>query len=230
MHLLRNMRRSDMQQVSRGLSRRAFVHSLGALGAAATLPAPPGLGSAWAASGPVLTKAIPATGERVPAIGMGSWITFNVGGDKQRRAQRVKVLQTFFDLGGGMVDSSPMYGSSEDVIGYCLKRIPDKQSLFSATKVWTMFKVLGVRQMNASRELWGVDRFDLMQIHNMLDWSTHIETLKEWKAQGRIRYIGITTSHGDRHDALAKVMAEQPLDFVQFTYNLLDREAERRLL
>jgi diketogulonate reductase-like aldo/keto reductase len=142
----------------------------------------------------------------------------------------VKVLQTFFDLGGGLIDSSPMYGSSEEVIGHCLARISNKGSLFAATKVWTVLRALGIRQMNASRELWGVERFDLMQIHNLLDWSTHIETLMEWKAEGRIRTIGMTTSHGERHEALAKAMAEQPLDVVQFTYNILDREAERRLL
>ena len=139
-------------------------------------------------------------------------------------------MQAFFDLGGGIIDSSPMYGSSEAVIGHGLARIANKQGLFSATKVWTMFAALGVRQMQTSEKLWGVKRFDLMQIHNLLDWSTHIETLKDWKAEGRIRHIGVTTSHGDRHDALAKLMATQPLDFVQFTYNILDREAERRLL
>jgi diketogulonate reductase-like aldo/keto reductase len=206
------------------LSRRAFVRSLAASGAASVIP------GAASAAGPVLTRTVPSTGERIPAIGMGTWITFNVGRDRQRRDQRAKVMQAFFDLGGGMIDSSPMYGSSEEVIGYGLKRIANKKALFSATKVWTVLRALGVRQMNASRELWGVDRFDLMQIHNMLDWDAHIETLKEWKAQGRIRYIGMTTSHGERHDAMAKVMAAQPLDFVQFTYNILDREAERRLL
>jgi diketogulonate reductase-like aldo/keto reductase len=197
---------------------------LAATGAASAVP------NAVAAAGPILTRAIPTTGERIPAIGMGTWITFNVGRDRQRRDQRTKVMQAFFDLGGGMIDSSPMYGSSEDVIGYGLKRIANKKALFSATKVWTVLRALGVRQMNASRELWGVERFDLMQIHNMLDWDAHIDTLKDWKAQGRIRYIGMTTSHGERHDAMAKVMAAQPLDFVQFTYNILDREAERRLL
>jgi diketogulonate reductase-like aldo/keto reductase len=207
------------------LSRRAFVGSLAASGAASVIPA-----SASTATGPVLTRAVPSTGERIPAIGMGTWITFNVGRDRQRRDQRTKVMQAFFDLGGGMIDSSPMYGSSEDVIGYGLKRIANTKALFSATKVWTVLRALGVRQMNASRELWGVERFDLMQIHNMLDWDAHIDTLKDWKAQGRIRYIGMTTSHGERHDAMAKVMAAQPLDFVQFTYNILDREAERRLL
>jgi len=218
-----------MDDPRRELSRRDVVRSLGAVAAASAVPSVE-LGSAWAAAAPVLTRAIPATGEKVPAVGMGTWITFNVGRDRQRRAQRLKVVQTFFELGGGMIDSSPMYGSSEEVIGYCLQRIPNKGSLFSATKVWTLLRALGVRQMNASRELWGLDRFDLMQIHNLLDWSTHIETLKEWKAQGRIRYIGVTTSHGERHDTMVQVMAEQPLDFAQFTYNILDREAERRLL
>jgi len=210
--------------------RRAVVRSLGAFGAALALPVPVGLSAAWGQTGPILTKPIPSGGERIPAVGMGSWITFNVGGSARLRAQRVKVLQTFFDMGGGLIDSSPMYGSSEAVIGHCLGNIRNKRSLFSATKVWTLTQALGVRQMNASRELWGVDRFDLMQIHNLLDWEAHIETLKQWKAEGRIRHIGVTTSHGDRHDAMAKVMAEQPLDVVQFTYNIVDRAAERRLL
>jgi len=208
------------------LSRRGFLASLAGLGAAAAL-AP---GSAGAAPGTVLKRAIPATGEQVPVIGMGSWITFNVGNNQALRRQRVQVLQAFFDMGGGVIDSSPMYGSSEAVIGYCLERIADTRSLFSATKVWILLQALGVRQMAESRRLWGVDRFDLMQIHNMLDWENHLETLLADKAQGRIRYIGMTTSNGRRHRALEKVMAEQPLDFVQFTYNILDREAERRLL
>ena len=206
------------------------MHSLAALGTVSAMPVALGTGGAEAATGPILTRKIPATGEMVPVIGMGSWITFNVGRNAQLRAQCVKVLQTFFDMGGGIIDSSPMYGSAEEVIGHGLERISNKQSLFSATKVWTLLRALGVRQMNGSRELWRVGRFDLMQIHNMLDWDAHIETLKDWKAQGRIRYIGMTTSHGQRHEEMARVMAEQPLDFVQFTYNVVDREAERRLL
>ena len=208
------------------LSRRAFLASLAALGAGASLGSLP----AAAAAGSMLKRAIPATGEQVPAIGMGSWITFNVGGDRTLRDQRAQVLQAFFDSGGGMVDSSPMYGSAEDVIGYCLKRIANKGTLFSATKVWTPLQALGVAQMEESRRLWGIERFDLMQIHNLLNWEGHIETLRDHKAQGRIRYIGITTSHGRRHDDLERLMADRPLDFVQFTYNILDREAERRLL
>lgn len=208
------------------LNRRSFLRTAGALGASALL----GRGAAAASPTGLLTKPIPATGEQVPAIGMGSWITFNVAGYPALREGRVEVLRAFFEHGGAVIDSSPMYGSSEDVIGYCLEQLDRPDRLFAATKVWTPFQWLGRRQMEQSEELWGVERFDLMQIHNLLDWEGHLETLLEWKAQGRIRYIGITTSHGRRHEAFAKIMAEQPVDFVQFTYNILDREAERRLL
>ena len=213
-----------MKRTEWKISRRTFLAAMGALGAAGRF------GGASAASPQAIRKVIPATGETLPAIGMGSWITFAVGDNGTLRDARLEVLQAFFDAGGAMIDSSPMYGSSEEVIGYCLDRATDTQSLFSATKVWTFLRAFGVNQMEKSRQLWGVDRFDLMQIHNLLDWQTHLETLTEWKAQGRLRYIGITTSHGRRHDTFAKVMAEQPIDFVQFTYNILDRRAEKRLL
>jgi diketogulonate reductase-like aldo/keto reductase len=176
------------------------------------------------------TRPIPSSGERIPAVGMGTWLTFDVGADSWLRDERAKVLRAFFDLGGAMVDSSPMYGSSQKVIGYCLESIGGGAPLFAATKVWTPGRALGVSQMRHSRELWGVERFDLMQIHNLVDWETHLETLVEWKAAGKVRYVGITTSHGRRHGELERIMAEQPLDFVQFTYNLIDREAEARLL
>jgi diketogulonate reductase-like aldo/keto reductase len=225
------VRKRDMQRISPEPSRRAFLGLLATLGATASLgPGSAGAAGPRSAPGPMLKRAIPATGEQVPVIGMGSWITFNVGDDRELRDHRVKVLQVFFDRGGGVIDSSPMYGSSEEVIGYCLARIEHARSLFSATKVWTPLKWFGPGQMSESRELWGVESFDLMQIHNMLNWEGHLETLLEDKAQGRIRYIGMTTSDGRRHDALEKTMAEQPLDVVQLTYNILDREAERRLL
>jgi len=139
-------------------------------------------------------------------------------------------MQTFFDRGGSLIDSSPMYGSSEAVIGYGLARIKNKATLFSAGKVWIVLKTLGVNQMEASRNYWGIERFDLMQVHNLLDWSTHVETLKEMKAQGRVRYIGITTSQGWRHGGLEQIMRTQPIDFVAFSYNVIDREVEERLL
>ena len=207
-----------------GLSRRTFLGSLAASGALGSRPA-----HAQGDPGPMITRKIPASGEEIPVIGMGSWITFNVGDDPAQRAQRVQVLQEFFDRGGTVVDSSPMYGTSEEVIGHCLAQIRPSR-LFAATKVWTPLQMFGPGQMEESRELWGVERFDLMQIHNLLNWDGHLETLLEDKAQGRIRYIGMTTSHGRRHEELEQTMAEQPLDVAQFTYNILDREAERRLL
>src|SRR5262249_50865217 len=200
---------------------------LSSLAAAATVPP---FSTGRAAPGPILKRAIPSTGEEIPAIGLGTWITFNVGNDDAQRGVCTQVMQTFFDRGGALIDSSPMYGSSEAVIGHCLKRIRSRGALFSATKVWTVFKPFGVHQMEASRELWGIDRFDLIQIHNLLDWSTHIETLKTMKAQGRVRYIGVTSTQGWFYGLLEEVMRTQPIDFVQFSYNVLDREAEERLL
>ena len=211
-----------MSRASPEVSRRAFLAMLGAAGAV-------GPGHPNAAPAPIV-RAIPATGERLPVIGMGTWITFNVGDDAALRAERAEVVRTFFEQGGTVIDSSPMYGTSEAVIGHCLERIGHEGPLFSATKVWTPLKWFGPGQMAESRELWGVPSFDLMQIHNLLSWEGHLETLLEDKAAGRIRYVGITTSHGRRHDEFEHIMATQPLDFVQLTYNVLDREAEARLL
>ena len=183
---------------------------------------------AAAAPAPLL-RAIPKGGERIPAIGLGTWIVFDVGDDAPALAQREQVLREFFALGGRLIDSSPMYGSAEAVIGELLRRIRPS-TLFAATKVWTPGKRLGERQMQRSQELWGVAQFDLMQIHNMLDWERHVDTLQALKADGKLRYIGITTSHGRRHQALEKALTRVPFDFVQFTYNIADREAEQRLL
>jgi diketogulonate reductase-like aldo/keto reductase len=209
------------------MDRRSFVIGSGALGlglGVATLPA-----SALALLGEV-SRPIPSSGQLLPAVGMGTWITFNVGRSEKLRQARLKVLEEFFVRGGGLIDSSPMYGSSEEVIGWCLERIAGKDFLFSATKVWTVSQSGGISQMKTSQELWGERPLDLMQIHNLVDWQAHLETLKDRKADGRLRYLGITTSHGRRHDDMAAIMAAEPLDFVQFTYNIADRAAERRLL
>ena len=215
-----------MSDTRQEFSRRTVLASLGGLGLAASLASY----SRARAAGPRLERAIPATGERLPVIGMGSWITFNVGDDPALRAVRVQVLQAFFDHGGRVIDSSPMYGSSEEVIGHCLARVDGADEVFAATKVWTPFASRGPAQMAESERLWGGRRFDVMQIHNLLAWEAHLETLNQWKAEGRIRSIGITTSHGSRHAAFLDIMAGQPIDFVQFTYNIAEREAERRLL
>jgi len=207
------------------LTRRDFLLTSAAAGLSAALPA---TGSAHASA--IRTSTIPATGEAIPAVGMGTWITFNVGEDIKARNQRTEVLRNFFEQGGGMIDSSPMYGSAEDVIGYGLDKLGPQQSLFSATKVWTPFGDNAADQVATSERLWGIKPFDLMQIHNLVSWREHLETLLEMKEQGRIRYIGVTTSHGRRHGELERIMENQPIDFVQLTYNVLDRAAEQRLL
>lgn len=207
-------------------ARRRFLGWLGALGAAAALPLPfPAQGR----TAPI-TRAIPSSGERLPVIGMGSWLTFDVGDDPQALAQRAAVVRTFFARGGALIDSSPMYGSSEATLGYCLRHVDNGRALFAATKVWTAGRRPGLEQMERSRQLWGVQRFDLMQVHNLVDWRTQLESLRAMKADGRIRYLGVTTSHGRRHGLLEQLLDGETLDFVQLTYNMADREAERRLL
>jgi diketogulonate reductase-like aldo/keto reductase len=184
---------------------------------------------ARAATG-VLTKAIPSSGEIIPAIGMGSWLTFDVGENAASRAVRRNVLRAFFDAGGRLIDSSPMYGSSQDVIGWCLQSINERDGTFAADKVWTPQNQDGPAQIENSRTRWGVDKFDLLQVHNLIDWRRHLETLFEMKAEGRLRYVGVTTYSGLRHGEVENIMRTEPIDFVQFTYNIVDREAETRLL
>ena len=203
-----------------GVTRRAVLAGAGALLAAPVLKAP--------AQEPP-TRRIPASGEPVPAVGIGSWITFNVGGDPLLRAECRAVMAAFFEDGGGIVDSSPMYGSSQAVIGDALAALNRPAGLFSADKVWTD-AAGGPAQIAETARRWGVGRFDLLQVHNLVDWEANLDTLDAMKAAGRLRYTGVTTSHGRRHEALEAVMRRRPPDFVQLTYNIVDREAERRLL
>jgi len=175
-------------------------------------------------------RAIPASGERIPVVGLGTWLTFDVGGaDSAARRARGDILRAFLASGGRLVDSSPMYGSSEEVVGAENARAPTGP-LFSATKVWTVGGLAGRRQMESSRSLWKLAKLDLMQVHNLLDWETHWPTLKAWKAEGRFRYIGMTTSHGRRNEDLAAILRRERPDFVQLTYNLNDRTVEDQLL
>ena len=204
------------------MDRRGVLGFLGGAAVAAVLPA--------RAQAGITTRPVTSTGERVPVVGLGTWITFDVGAaDSPARRARGEVLRAFLDAGGTLVDSSPMYGSSEAVIGAELKRGASRRP-FSATKVWTVGSLPGRRQMAKSRELWGVERFDLMQVHNLLDWQAHWPVLREMKAAGRVRYVGMTTSHGRRHDDLEEILRREKLDFVQLTYNLADRDVEARLL
>jgi diketogulonate reductase-like aldo/keto reductase len=210
---------------------------LGAAAAAATVTAlsPVGLGptSRPAVAQPaaaVLHRTIPSTGETVPAVGLGSWITFNVGDDPVLRAECAEVMAAFFDAGGAMIDSSPMYGSAQAVIGAGLTQIGRGDAVFSADKVWTGDTDEGRAQIERSRGLWRVPRFDLVQVHNLVGWEDHLDTLAAMKAAGEVRYVGITTSHGRSHRLFEAVMQSHDLDFVQLTYNPVDREVEQRLL
>ncbi len=177
----------------------------------------------------LLTRAIPSSGELLPVIGLGSWITFNVGRDPAARADCAEVMRQFFADGGRLIDSSPMYGSAQDVIGEAVNRLKPAQ-LFSADKVWIGEGKGGPAQVEASRRLWRVPRFDLLQVHNLLAWEAHLPLLLRMKREGRLRYVGITTSEGRRHADILKIMASQPIDFVQVSYNVLDREVEQRIL
>ncbi len=211
-------------------SRRRSMAALLAAGAALAGLEPSRAQSTPAGPGARWMRRIPSSGEMIPAVGLGSWITFNVGDDAVARANCTQVVKAFFEGGGRMVDSSPMYGSSQPVIGHALKALSHPAQLFSAEKVWIGDPARGVAQMEASRAFWGVPRFDLMQVHNLLAWQEHLPRLFDWKAAGRLRYVGISTSEGRRHDELEKIMRSDPIDFVQLSYNLVDREAEKRLL
>ncbi len=208
-----------------GITRRQAVATLGAAAAATILK--PLLGSAQIRT---ITKAIPSTGELIPVVGLGTWITFNVGDDPELREECAGVMRAFFDAGGRMIDSSPMYGSSQPVIGYGLSRLPAPVRVFSADKVWTSSATGGADQIEESRRHWRVQRFDLLQVHNLLAWEEHLPMLLAMKKAGRVRYVGITTSEGRRQDEIERIMATQPIDFVQITYNILDREVESRIL
>lgn len=208
------------------LTRRKSLKLLGA--GAGSLALLPHAGIAAAPEGTM--KAIPSSGENLPVIGMGTWRTFNVGGDSVLRDRRAEVLKAFFEHGGGMVDNSPMYGSAREVTGHALKKTGIPKTLFSAEKIWTEDGSKTREQTAESAGMWGAETFDLMQIHNLVAWQPHLATLRKMKEEGKIRYLGITTSHGRRHEDLEKIMRDEPLDFVQLTYNITHRKAEERLL
>ena len=205
------------------LTRRTALVAGAALTISAALPA-----TARADVSASATRRIPSSGEEIPAVGLGTWITFNVGGDPVLQQECNDVMAAFFAAGGRAIDSSPMYGSAQAVVGRGLHQLGAPDGLFAADKVWTSSD--GPQQIEESRGLWGVPRFDLLQVHNLLAWEEHLPTLLEMKAAGRLRYAGITTSEGRRHDLFEEVMKTQPLDFIQVTYNIVDREVEERIL
>jgi len=183
-----------------------------------------------AAAFTVVKRPIARTGEPLPVVGLGTYQSFDVGNGAGEHESLTEVLRLFVQHGGALVDSSPMYGSSESVVGKLAAGLGITGRLFMATKVWTNGREAGVRQMEESMRRMKVARMDLMQIHNLLDWRTHLKTLHEWKASGRIRYAGITHYHSGAYGDLERLMKTREFDFVQFNYSVAEREAEERIL
>jgi len=175
-------------------------------------------------------RPIPSAGETIPVVGLGTWRTFDVGASASERQPLRDVLQRFVALGGRVIDSSPMYGAAETVAGDLATDLGVGDRLFVATKVWTSGREAGVAQMEQSFRRLRTRRVDLMQIHNLVDWRTHLGTLREWKRAGRIRYLGVTHYTASAYGDLERVLRAEALDFVQVNYSVGEREAERRLL
>ena len=178
----------------------------------------------------IIKRRIPSSGELLPVLGLGTWQTFDVGNDSAARAPLGDVLREFSALGGKLIDSSPMYGRSEEVAGDLIAKLGLREKLFIATKVWTSGKTAGVAQMEASIEKLKAKPIELLQVHNLLDVDTHLRTLTEWKRAGLVRYIGVTHFTPSAYDAVAKVIGTQKVDFLQINYSVSEREAEQRLL
>lgn len=208
--------RPDRRIVLAGLAASGLAAGLCTAGAAA--PPPP------------LRRTIPSSGEAIPAVGLGTWITFNVGTDPILLDRSVRVMAAFFRAGGRVIDSSPMYGSSQNTLGHGLERLGRPEGLFAADKVWTSSPAAAPGQIEESRREWRAPAFSLLQVHNLRSWRAHLPRLAEMKAAGKVGYVGVTTSHGRRHGALEEIMRSEPLDFVQLTLNPVDRAAEQRLL
>jgi diketogulonate reductase-like aldo/keto reductase len=211
------------------LSRAAFLRLAASMGAAL-------FGHQFAVAQPrdrgdaMQTRPIPSSGEALPVIGCGTYVGFDVSADSEKLKALADVVRTLRDAGGKVFDSSPMYGRAEAVLGDLLAAAPDPECTFIATKVWTRGRQAGITQMERSFALLRVKRIDLMQVHNLLDWQTHLRTLRSWKQDGRIRYLGVTHYTSSAYDELEAVMRKETLDFVQLNYSLDDRAAERKLL
>jgi aryl-alcohol dehydrogenase-like predicted oxidoreductase len=205
------------------MNRRQLLTGGLQMAAATALPA-----SACARQG-LLTRRIPASGAELPVIGLGTSGPFEAGPSAAERAPLAQVLAGFFAGGGRLIDTSPMYSSAESVLGALLSDEQRAQALL-ATKVWTRGERSGVEQLTHSLSRLGRERLDLIQVHNLLDLKTQLRTLREWQAQGRVRYLGITHYTVSAHAELARVLEREPLDFVQLNYSPVTRAAEQRLL
>jgi aryl-alcohol dehydrogenase-like predicted oxidoreductase len=176
------------------------------------------------------TRVIPSSGEPLPVIGCGTYKSFNIDATGREYGQLARVLQTLFAAGGSVIDSSPMYGHAEAIAGRLLTETASRGRAFIATKVWTSGHAKGIAQMEASFRHFHTEVIDLMQVHNLLDWRTHLPTMRQWKEQGRIRYVGLTHYTASGYADLEKAMLSEPVDFIQVNYSAADRSAEKRIL
>lgn len=179
---------------------------------------------------PLIQRKIPSSGELLPVIGMGTSRTFDTSNDAESLARLSEIIKIFFDQQGRVIDSSPMYGEAEARVGDVLRTLGNHPKVFAATKVWTRGREQGIAQMQASAQRMNIEVFDLIAVHNLVDWRTQLDTLKRWKEEGKVRYIGMTTSSGRDHQDLIEIMRKEPLDFVQFSYNIGNLTAEEQLL
>jgi diketogulonate reductase-like aldo/keto reductase len=212
------------------MTRREAVRLIGVSGAGLCLPVGASRAQAKAESSAMLMRAIPSSGEKLPVIGLGTWQAFDVDLTSDNRRQLGDVLSLFVKLGGRVIDTSPMYGHAEDVIGELTTELGIRDKLFLATKVWTRGKENGIKSMERSMALLRAKQVDLMQVHNLVDVQTQLATLREWKAQGRIRYLGITHYEAGAFADVENIIRREKLDFVQINYSLMEREAEERVL
>jgi diketogulonate reductase-like aldo/keto reductase len=222
------MSERPMERRSRGrLTRRGFLELSVAAGAVSAL----GPAAAFAAKDDLIRRPIPSSGQRIPLMGLGTARTFDVDPDDAAAMEPLRgVMQRFFKGGGRLVDSSPMYGRAEAVVGRLARDQGIADQLFMATKVWTRGRDAGMAQMRRSRQLMGGGRLELIQVHNLLDLDTQMRTLRRWREQGHVQYIGVTHSRTAAHEEVTRVVEREPIDFVQINYNIVERNAERRLL
>jgi diketogulonate reductase-like aldo/keto reductase len=219
-----------LEKIMNEITRREAARIIGATTVGLILPISASRTQAASESSSMLTRAIPSSGEKLPVIGLGTWRVFDVGSSESERAPLEEVLRTFVKLGGSVIDSSPMYGRAEQVIGDLTSKLGLRNKLFLATKVWTRGKQAGIESMERSMARLQTKKLDLIQVHNLLDVSTHLATMRDWKAQGRIRYLGITHYESGAFGEVEKILRNEKLDFVQINYSIMERETEQRIL
>jgi aryl-alcohol dehydrogenase-like predicted oxidoreductase len=212
------------------ITRREATRLIGATAASLLLPRDASLAQTASESSTMLTRGIPSSGEKLPVIGLGTWRVFDVDLAPDKEKQLGDVLSLFVKLGGRVIDSSPMYGRAEQVIGQLATKLGLREKLFFATKVWTRGKQAGIESMERSFARFQTKHIDLMQVHNLVDVATQLATMRDWKTQGRIRYIGVTHYNSGAFAEVEKVLRSEKLDFLQINYSLMEREAEQRII